>query len=1180
MQHTYRLFDSQIYGLSAQRRGQQCRQCCQQKFHKSTTTLPQFSLSTVPYWTALDIELGNLAKRQTVHSKRKSTVAHAMRAQGRKDTAQRFARSSETACHVVLRAPERLPNSVAREIRTVKNVDLLQRIVIVLPPETLREQFRLRLARELGGMANVEIVTLARLANLLRPTDTQQKTRDFLTPWAEHAIIAHAARKTSGYFAPIANTPGFTQEAASLFSDLRQARINPDALRRAAVTLETRRKLASLAPLYERVDKTCPTLSSPDDIFEHADITELTNVPLFLYGFTPTTKVQLRFLSRALTVTTLQVFLPFTATKADDALHEARVWLESLGAEWPETPQLAISRMTTRTKERSSAQQLRTHIFSEENDTDTKKPAKPIPIDNSTVFVQAADVLQETREAARACLRWAGAGVSFSDMMVVFPPRKGHSALLRETFSQAGIPLWLHDTDPVAHSALGRQSLQLASLAGSTFPREDLMVFLSETDFPPATLEKFPMTQVWRWEGLAQRAGIESGSEEWSTRLGRMTPKTNSKLDAALGKAEQAALRELQNFLEQFIPDLGSPPSRALWHEHLSWFGKRLTRYVHRADEIVEILESVGRAARTANKETEKITWADFSASLPVILDVVPQPTTKKPENAVRAGDLSQAAFANIRTLAILGLAEGWIPLAMPHMPLLTDRERHQIAQSLSIQFPPRAPSLPSQQQKFVLALHAAGEHLHLSRPLTDRKTGRSLPPSPFYNAARIAACAGQTLQDATEFAPETNAPLDTISPATPNACLNGNELLRHLLVQNPSETLPALARRHPQVASARLSWAKRWLSPHLTEYDGMVGPEAVQSLSLKHPLRQPLSATRLETYAACPYRFFLAHILGIKEKNVERACHDLSNRDKGTLIHEILEKFMRANKGEPLTPETRKERLSLLHRTATQVFSEWEERKETGHPLLWEQTKRALLTDLERWHDIETASYDATWKPIAFEVGFGKTQKETGEDPLSSDAPLTISNGEYRMRFTGRIDRIDISTCEETPTRFRVTDYKTGTHNPLHRNNAISGGRALQLPVYLHAAANLLGHKVEEGEGEYVHTTRKGSFTKIRCEGAPLTVLSNPFIQVITQLVHHLSRGDFHPVPHPHGHCSHCDFLDICDIRKEHLFARKAHDPDVRNFARLAQFDRLVNPEAAPTASHSIEKNMSRNNG
>src|SRR5690606_37935966 len=53
------------------------------------------------------------------------------------------------------------------------------------------------------------------------------------------------------------------------------------------------------------------------------------------------------------------------------------------------------------------------------------------------------------------------------------------------------------------------------------------------------------------------------------------------------------------------------------------------------------------------------------------------------------------------------------------------------------------------------------------------------------------------------------------------------------------------------------------------------------------------LSASRLETYASCPMRYFLGNVLHLADDDAPDDIFSIGALDRGSLVHEVLERFI-----------------------------------------------------------------------------------------------------------------------------------------------------------------------------------------------------------------------------------------------------------------------------------------------
>lgn len=190
-------------------------------------------------------------------------------------------------------------------------------------------------------------------------------------------------------------------------------------------------------------------------------------------------------------------------------------------------------------------------------------------------------------------------------------------------------------------------------------------------------------------------------------------------------------------------------------------------------------------------------------------------------------------------------------------------------------------------------------------------------------------------------------------------------------------------------------------------------------------------TATDLENYQLCPYRFYAAAYLGLRPADPFEV--ELKPAEIGSLAHRVLDRLLRGD-------ATREKAAAFLEEELKKIQ---EPRPHLSKPLLDLQRVRltrmleGFVDDLER----ENAE-DPAWKPRFFEWEFG------GPSP-----PLVLKDADgLPIPFRGRVDRIDVNEAKKL---FLVIDYKTGSSKIT--GNQIKSGEALQLPIYLLAAGELL---------------------------------------------------------------------------------------------------------------------------
>jgi ATP-dependent helicase/DNAse subunit B len=336
-----------------------------------------------------------------------------------------------------------------------------------------------------------------------------------------------------------------------------------------------------------------------------------------------------------------------------------------------------------------------------------------------------------------------------------------------------------------------------------------------------------------------------------------------------------------------------------------------------------------------------------------------------------------------------------------------------------------------------------------------------------------------------------------------------------------------------------------------------MLSPEAVAGsarLSVFQREGATVSASRLEKYATCPYQYFMHYTLNVDPVEEPEDIERIDNMQRGSLIHEILQKFLvELGPDDPPRAEARERHLQTLMRIAREEGDERVRRGVTGRPLIWRMDKKAIDEDLIRWYDHDARYATETgMAPGAFEARFGPPGYGFGdEDPhLSSDDPLEIAVDGRTIRLQGRIDRIDWTPDRQ---RFRVIDYKTGRVRP-GRDERLKGGASLQLPIYLRAAARMLGVPEDRGEAQYFFATSRGGFKRHTLTGDELIGLNEDFERILRTIAGGVDAGYFAPKPDKQKHCRYCDYNTICDAQIDRIMKAKTFDDRAQAFIELGE--------------------------
>ena len=371
-------------------------------------------------------------------------------------------------------------------------------------------------------------------------------------------------------------------------------------------------------------------------------------------------------------------------------------------------------------------------------------------------------------------------------------------------------------------------------------------------------------------------------------------------------------------------------------------------------------------------------------------------------------------------------------------------------------------------------------------------------------------------------------------------------------------------ASRHPLVSAGAPARSIRAGASRnqrrLTEFDGNLSSLADgDGFQLGRP-ESPVSPTRLESWATCPYSYFLGHVLRLGSLETPEEVTTISALDRGGLVHTILERFIAgevASGGLPAPGEfwqtPARDRLLAI---ANSAFTDAERRGVTGKHLLWQLAKQGIMDDLESFLE-EDAN-------LRLQQGTGNVNVEV-EFGLAGHG-ASVADPDTDVHFRGKIDRVDVSDDGKSVL---VLDYKTGSARQYERleNDVVDSGRRLQLGVYSLAAQRLVPGATRV-RAAYWFATNGGGF-----QFAPKSHFdmaesgsAERFRQAVSSIVAGIRSGLFPANPGPWvnfgqtasgpENCRFCDFDSLCPSRRIDHWERKRSDPILNTYLSLSGGD------------------------
>lgn len=791
--------------------------------------------------------------------------------------------------------------------------------------------------------------------------------------------------------------------------------------------------------------------------------------------------------------------------------------------------------------------------------------AMPLPIADHVISVTDAD--EEVRAVLREVVQLAHEGVALDRIGIFHPTPDPYVRILEQHFAAAGVPANGPSRQRLSDSVGGRVLRAAIALPSDRWRRDRVMALVTSGPVRAGEQPARPAS----WEKLSRAAGVVGGLSDWRTKLdryraalvdGQVHAHTQG-LDQRAAHVERdiADVDALRGFIDQLAEAVAAVGAADSWltktqaaaellygllgpaHTHGGWPEAEQSSF----EQVESALE---RLAQLDGLDPDP-SGAVFQRALTAELDVA-RGRNGRFGNGVVYGPLATAVGQDLDAIFILGCAEGLCPVPRREDSLLPDTARRATRGDL----PERLGQLDEQHRLFLAALAAAPqERRWLFLPRGDLRSSRQRRPSRWLlpSASHLA---GRTVY-ATDFAndhPDGVHEVASHAQALLDASHHTSADERDLAAVYRYARASGDAAEHP-AASAQacgIQAQRDRASSRFTEYDGNLAGQQMPSAS------EPLSASRLETWSACGFRYFLAHVLRVRHHDDPERTVSLSMADRGILLHEVLEMFLaemiQAGPPDPQTPWTREQRLRAFE-IAEQLFADYEASGRTGRPVLW-QTMRADLLDLladflyaDDKHRARTGS-----RPARLEYAFGM-----GEAP-----PLEVEVADGRtLRFRGMIDRVD----HADDGRVLISDYKTGAGKAYRKigDDPLQSGTTLQLGLYAQAikqhfdAAHVDTHywMVNAAAGY----ARFGYLFDDHAQ-AELERVLGVISTGIEQGVFVANPGGWQSFRSTYEQCQYCAYDSLCPVdRAEHVHD-KADAPEVQVRLGLTQAPEPPAPE------------------
>jgi ATP-dependent helicase/nuclease subunit B len=819
------------------------------------------------------------------------------------------------------------------------------------------------------------------------------------------------------------------------------------------------------------------------------------------------------------------------------------------------------------------------------------KAASTIPAPKSYAadhITIASDSNEEVRWAVRHIAQCAENGVRFHRMALLYRNASPYAELIKSYLYLAQIPVAGPDPVPLRDSAAGKIALYLIDVFVSDFARESVMRWISEAPVYTGENTESPSREAALWEEVSGRAGIIRGAGQWSNRLERFCTGIEQKLRSEEPREEdeetvttspdedcaKAGMR-LKSFVER-LSENPPPTDESSWKDYSQWASRMMKQYSHldtwpeaqilSYERVTAVLQELGTLDSIEPGGTN---LGGFRQMLDDCLKMSSGRLGTVGEG-VFVGPLASAQGMEFDIVHILGMVGGAFPPKLHDDAIIPDQLREELGDNSPLAL--RDQRRIDERRLFRAAL-ASGQKRILSYPHSDGDGKRQCYPSPWLMSEAEILHSKYKQIEASES--EAYTPIRCVELEGMAAeewisvihSIHGSVLSLGGLVAADIHDydIHSLAKWHDSgyrvdrhflmrersIAHRALMTERASRSTAFTAWDGNVTSLAGRSRRLGMPGKTAHSPTRLELWAKCPFRYYLKHVLEVPVLERPEEILTISPLDRGSLVHGILERFVKTLKesgqmpgyGEPWDSNHQ----ALLMQIAEEEFAKTESLGLTGRPLLWNVVMSEIRDDLSLClkKDSELRAQTMT-RPVEVEWRFGFG--EAGQCP-----PVTLEIGRgQQIMFRGIIDRLD---SDESGTRLFIVDYKTGSSYAYRdmRDDPLGAGTHLQLPVYALAARSAFGQESKVQAGYWFISARAGFDTKGMVFSEEL---ERDFVNMVRLIVSGIEGGLFPANPGSGGagfnNCAYCEYARICPADIDMVWERKSQNPELASYLSM----------------------------
>ncbi|MDP6544133.1 MAG: PD-(D/E)XK nuclease family protein [Phycisphaerae bacterium] len=1024
--------------------------------------------------------------------------------------------------------------------------------MLVAPNAAAADHLRKRLLASsgTGAMAGARVNTFFRLAaGILAGSDAPGRR---ISPFQRHLVLAGIVGELLGSgklkaLGAVADTPGLVVALDRAIAELKRAAIEPEALAPAVQSGPPKeRDLLEIYRCYQRHLQTGGMFDVEGQIWLARDLlTEALrdntgDLPglegasaLAVDGFTDFTPTQLEILDLA---SRKDRRILITLTLDDDGRDRMWFWtrrtLNAIRTRFGE--RVSVIQAPAKASPATSLGRLPDTLF----DLDAEATDPPDGLE----VISAPNIDAEVAAVARGIKRLLLDGARGGSIAVLARSTEPYRRTIQRVFA-------LHDV-PVAEAPAGLVDVPVIRFlldtadAGPRLDHTSVLRIISNSYFRAEALGQFDATDASVAELIVRQGNVLEGRSSYAQAADRLAwlaarnapqdedPQTAGLLQLGPIEVTPQRIASARALIEALFDAIQSARGDPLAIAE----ALQVAQVVMHLDDPLLVARDL-RALSALEQAIGELDELPAGPCLRAALSQVACPP-RRGESLVDVLDVLDARALRYDHVFLIGLGEGHFPAKLTDSSLLGEAQRLRWS-AHGVALDSRGDLASREMLLFYLAASRPNESLTLSYVTCDT-SGRPAGAGNFLKSLLEPVGGISALQACGHH---LDIPLGTFLPDRGDIACSRDALTGAIAgwfdpARGCDDTAMTWIGRHAPQELARVArgvWAshKRWQAGPGGAFDGRLDdPKLTDELKRRYPGQVVFSASSLNSFGQCPWRYFASYVLGLEPLAVPQRM--LQPTSRGQFVHNVLFATMKRlfdAAGGPVRPDqvTDEEMIETLRGAVSDVSEPLE--TAAPYPALW-RIQRDRMHSQMRGYLLSLKDAQPSGLCGHFELAFG-LEGRPGEpaDTMSRDDAVVVHTPAGDIRLRGKIDRVDL----QGEGSLLVVDYKTGA---LPSPADIASGRNLQLPLYSAAAAEILSgeaaggafHRIGEGRGKKTldfspETTDRG-IAKLGGYDA----VNQASMQSVADFVTAMSQGQFDLYP-THNCPSYCPFRQICQF-------------------------------------------------